>query len=375
MKEVKKVLHIVGAMNRGGTETMLMNLYRNIDRDKLQFDFVSFSQEDAHYDDEIRSMGGKIIKIDKPRFLGFNKSINDICKVIQEQGPYDVVHAHTLFNSGFAMIAANKLGIKRRITHAHTTLDNESTFIRKVYINLMRNIINKYSTNLLACSNEAGKYLFGEDSLIKNNYTYFSNLIDYNKILNSSDNKVEKFKLENDLNNKLVIGHVGTLKKSKNQKFLIEIANYLIKNNHDIKLVLVGDGSMKDELELLVKNYGIESNVLFTGTREDVDVILHSMDVFVFPSIFEGLGLVLLEAQAAGLPCLVSEAIQPEADLNLNLINRLDLTYGVEQWSDKILQLSISDKKDKDVVKKAFDESDYSVDKCLEKLLSIYEII
>ena len=374
MQELKRILHIVGAMNRGGTETMLMNLYRHIDKEKIQFDFVYFSQEEAHYDKEIISLGGKIIRVSPPSILNYKKAINDMKKVIKEYGPYEVVHAHTLFNSGFAMKAAKELNIKTRITHAHTTLDNESTIVRKIYTNHMRRSIIKNSTHLLACSNEAGRYLFGEKSLNNKNYTFFSNLIDYNKVLNVDKNKVKEFKDEYNLKDKIVIGHVGTLKQSKNQKFLIEITNYLVKENKDIRLLLVGDGSMRHDLEEMVKKYNLQENIVFTGVREDVEVALHSMDIFAFPSIYEGLGLVLLEAQSAGLPCLVSEAIQPEADLGIGLVNKLNLSDGIEKWSQKILSLAKKGKLDSNIISEAFENSDYSVEKCLNKLFEIYGI-
>lgn len=369
-----KVLHIVGAMNRGGTETMLMNLYRNIDKSKVQFAFISFSKDQAHYDEEIKSMGGRIIYVPQPRILGLNKAVRDLLEVINKYGPYKVVHAHTLFNSGIGMIAAKKANIKIRITHAHTTADNEKSFIRKIYIKYMRSIINKNSTHLLACSDEAGKYLFGEKSTQYSNYIFFSNLIDYKKIFNVNQEKTIQFKRDNDLNDKLVIGHIGTLKIAKNQKFLIEITNYLVNKNHNIKLLLVGEGTMREELECLAKEYKIEEDIIFVGLREDIDVMLSSMDVFVFPSIYEGLGLVLLEAQAAGLPCLVSQAIQPEADINLGLIKQLNLGDGVEKWSNAILEMNNYSKLDKETIQDAFENSDYSTEKCINKLMSIYEI-
>ena len=127
MKKIKsiRILHVVGAMNRAGTETMLMNIYRNIDREKVQFDFISYSQEEAHYDKEIKELGGKVIK------LSSTTSVKELVNAINENGPYEVVHAHTLFNSGIAMLAAKKCGIKTRISHAHTTLDNNSSIEEK----------------------------------------------------------------------------------------------------------------------------------------------------------------------------------------------------------------------------------------------------
>ena len=361
-----KILHVVGAMNKGGTETMLMNLYRRINRERIQFDFLSFSEEEAYYDKEINELGGRVIRS--------SKSSNSIAKIIDEYGPYDVVHAHTLFNSGSAMIAAKKSGIKNRISHAHTTLDDSSSFIRRVYIKLMRYLINKNSTYLLACSNEAGKYLFGENVINKNNYTYFPNLIDYQSVLDFSQGEVNQFKSENDLEHSLVIGHIGTFKPAKNQKFLVSILKEMKTRYENVKLVLVGDGSQRAEITELVKQYNLEKDVIFTGTRDDIDTLLHSMDIFVFPSIYEGLGLVLLEAQAAGLPCLVSEAIQPEADLKMGLVEKLNLSDGVEAWSNKIIEMCDSKKIDKKTIRNVFDSSDYSTEKCINKLMDIYDI-
>lgn len=367
-KEKIKVLHVVGAMNRAGTETMLMNIYRNIDREKVQFDFISYSQEEAHYDKEIKELGGKVIK------LSSTTSVKELVNAIKENGPYEVVHAHTLFNSGIAMLAAKKCGIKTRISHAHTTLDNNSSIVRKIYINGMRLLINKYSTKALACSREAGKYLFGEKEINKSKYSYFPNLINYEELLHNPENEVIKFKEEYNLNDGIVIGHIGTLKESKNHKFLIEIAKYMTEQNIDVKLILVGEGSLRKELENLTREYNISDRVHILGIRDDINVMLHSMDVFVFPSIFEGLGLVLLEAQAAGLPCIVSEAIQPEADLGLNLFTNLKLDDGVEIWSKHIIKSVNKKEISLDNVSRAFEEKEYSKDRCISKLMKIYNI-
>ncbi|MGL5752123.1 MAG: glycosyltransferase family 1 protein [Paraclostridium sp.] len=368
MNKKIKILHVVGAMNRAGTETMLMNIYRNIDREKVQFDFISYSQEEAHYDKEIKSLGGKIIK------LSSTTSIKEITKAIKEYGPYDVVHAHTLFNSGIAMLAAKKCGIKTRIAHAHTTLDNSSNIARKIYINIMRYLINKHSTHTLACSKEAGKYLFGEKELNKSKYKYFPNLINYENLLEKPIKEVEYFKKSEGLNEGIVIGHIGTFKESKNHKFLLEICKYMNEQNIDTKLLLVGDGELRSELEDLAKIYNIIDKVKFVGVREDINVMLHSMDVFAFPSIFEGLGLVLLEAQAGGLPCIVSEAIQIEADLGINLVNKLKLEDRVETWSKEIIK--VAGKKENNIkkIENALEEKEYSTPKCILKLMKIYKI-
>lgn len=368
MVKQKRVLHVVGAMNRGGTETMLMNLYRNIDRRKIQFDFVSFSEEEAHYDKEIESLGGKVIKVCKPN------SVRELSKKIIDNGPYDVVHSHTLFNSGIAMLAAKKCGIKVRIVHAHTTRDNSSNLLRKIYIKTMRYFINHNSTNILACSKEAGRYLFGDKEIEKDKYKYFANLINYEDLLKEPKQDVERFKKDSNIKDSIVIGHIGTFKESKNHEFLLEITKYMNRRNIDVKLLLVGDGGLRKHLETLARDYGIYDRVIFAGLREDINVMLHSMDVFVFPSIFEGLGLVLLEAQAAGLPCIVSEAIQDEADLGLGLVRKLNLSDEVEKWIQEILKLKDMKERNINTIKKAFEDSEYSTDKCISKLMSLYNI-
>ena len=370
-----KILHIVGGMGKGGTETMLMNIYRKINRNKVQFDFLYTTYEETYYDREIIRLGGNIFRIDSLSILTINKIINQICNYINQNGPYQAIHAHTLFNCGIAMKAAKKSGVDIRISHAHTTADNEVGLVRKIYISLMRKLILDNSTNLLACSDLAGEYLFGAENIKSDKYTMFPNLISYENIIDVNYEDVEKFKIENKLQkDDLVIGHIGTFKESKNQKFLLKIVKVLKEKNKNVKLLLVGDGSMRDELESMCKDLDISDKVIFTGTRDDIDVILNSMDVFVFPSTFEGLGLVLLEAQAAGLPCVVSEAIQPEADLELGLFSKLNLSDGSEIWANKIIEVCGKKETDKQKILDAFYKQGYSTEKCISKLLSIYKI-
>ena len=369
-----KVLHIVGRMNKGGTETMLMNIYRNINREKLQFDFLVHGDGDGYYDNEIRKLGGNIIKINRPKEVGLKESVEQISDVIRNNGPYQAVHAHTLFNSGIAMIAAKKNNIDIRISHAHTTLNNEEGLKRKIYIAIMRYFINKNSTKLLACSKKAGIYMFGEKAISNKKYMYFQNLIDYKNIFSYSPKFVEEFKRDNNLDESIVIGHIGTFNEAKNQKFLLEIIKFLKDKNCDIKLLLIGDGIMRKELEDIIKEYDISENVILTGIRDDINNLLHCMDVFVFPSIYEGLGLVLLEAQSAGLPCIISEAIQDEADLKVGLFNRLNLSDGVEAWANKILELKDTPRLSSKDIKKALRENEYTTEQCISKLLKIYEV-
>ncbi|SEP67105.1 glycosyltransferase EpsF [Virgibacillus subterraneus] len=362
-----RILHVVGAMNRAGTETMLMNIYRNVDRKKVQFDFISYSDQDAHYDDEIKDRGGRVIKLSK------TNSIQELYHVINKYGPYDAVHAHTLFHCGIAAIAAYLAGVKIRISHAHTTMDSSSRFMRKAYIKVMRFIINHFSTNLLACSEGAGKYLFGNKGLAKSKYSYFPNTIEYLTFLVNPQKKVTELKVKEGLGKSIVIGHIGRFIEAKNHEFILEIMKCLINRDPAIKLLLVGDGNLRRQIEEKAEQEGILENIRFTGIRHDISTMLHSMDVFIFPSHYEGLGLVLLEAQACGLPAVVSEAIQPEADLGIGLISKLSLADGPDVWADRIVELAGQKEKNTYNIINGFEKSGYSLKRAIATLMTIYQ--
>ena len=366
MKKKIRVLHIVGAMNRAGTETMLMNIFRNIDRSKVHFDFLSFSPQQAHYDEEINRLGGRVIRIPS------TQSILGLVKTIRKYGPYDAVHSHTLFHCGIANLAARIAGVKIRIAHAHTTLDKNDTLLRSIYIFSMRAATKLTSTHYLACSKQAGAYLFGNATEENQKYMYFPNLIDYSKFIDGKREEGSLFKKEQSLNDKKVIGHIGRFIEAKNHQYLLQILKSIIKKDDTYRLLLVGDGDLKEKIQELAKKEGIYDYVNFVGIRDDVAKMLHSMDVFVFPSIYEGLGLVLLEAQASGLPCLVSEAIQPEADLQLGLFNRLSIKDDPDLWAEKIMDISNQNAIKSHNIKSAFENGGYSLTKGIAKLVDIY---
>ncbi|OZU89557.1 capsular biosynthesis protein [Virgibacillus indicus] len=362
-----KVLHVVGAMNRAGTETMLMNIYRHIDRELIQFDFISYSEQEADYDQEIISLGGKVIRLSK------TASVKALYDVMKKYGPYEVVHSHTLFHSGIANTAAFLAGVKIRIAHAHTTADIDDSLARKVYIAFSRFLIQRFSTKLLACSKGAGSYLFGARGVTKEKYAYFPNVIDYKSFLTLSKTELKKFKVEEGLGNSIVIGHIGRFIKAKNHSFLMEIMKHMIKKDPAIKLLLVGDGDLRVQMEEKAKKEGLYENIRFTGIKEDIVSAMHSMNVFVFPSHYEGLGLVLLEAQASGVPCVVSEAIQPEADLNIGLVTRLSLVDGAAVWADKIMESASKRERNINKIIDGFEQSGYSLNDGITTLMNIYQ--
>lgn len=361
-----KILHVVGAMNRAGTETMLMNIYRNININEVQFDFISYSNKIADYDQEITDIGGKVIVLTK------TNSIKQLYQAMKQHGPYDVVHAHTLFHCGFVMVAASLAKVKVKISHSHTTSDDSLSLLRKIYMYLMRLLIIIFSTNLLACSEEAGSYLFGNKFLSSERYIYFPNLIDYSLFMNVPKSTVTKFKVEEGIGKNMVIGHIGTFTKAKNHLFLIEIMKVVIKEMPNIKLLLVGDGEERQRIEEEATHANLLSNIKFLGKRTGITTILNSIDVFVFPSVYEGLGLVLLEAQACGLPCVVSEAIQPEANLNIGLMTQIPLNEGPSVWANRILKKLGKKERDQNKIINGFERNSYSLTKGITTLLNIY---
>ncbi|MGG7078776.1 glycosyltransferase family 1 protein [Clostridium sardiniense] len=368
----KKVLHIVGGMDIGGTETMLMNLYRTVNT-RIQFDFISYYEKEGYYDKEIRELGGQVISIDSSSKVGMIKSIKNLCKVIKENGPYDAVHAHTLFNCGVAMIAAKVSGVNIRVSHAHTNLDSSSNIIKKIYMWCMRKTINLFSTDCIACSESAGKYLFGEDIFSSEKYRLLPNYVDYKKYLNchDTDGIREELGIKHD---DIVIGHVGRFVDAKNHKFLIEIIDEMIKVNKRVKAILVGDGELKEKIENYAKELGIRDSIYFLGIREDIDRILNNLDVFIFPSIYEGLGLVMIEAQSSGIPCLVSEAIQKEADLEIGLVKQIKLSDKKELWVKEAFELIKSKNKNEELILDAIKNKGYDLDNIVKTLLKIYKL-
>ncbi|WP_161524796.1 glycosyltransferase family 1 protein [Alteribacter lacisalsi] len=369
MKQRKplRILHVVGAMNRAGTETMLMNVFRQIDRSRMMFDFVSYSNEEADYDKEIEALGGRVIRLSK------TYGIMDLVHTMKTYGPYDVVHAHTLFHCGIANAAAKIAGVNIRIAHAHTTDDDRQTVIRKLYTGSMKRLIRATSTDFMACSSHAGGFLFGKRVISGHRYRYLPNAIPYEQYTHVNEEAVKQVKREFGLEKRFVVGHVGRMIEPKNHRFLLKVFKELRKKEPGAVLLLVGDGDLRRELEREVREENLTGHVRFTGLRNDIPVLLHAMDVFVFPSIYEGLGLVLLEAQASGLPCIVSEAIQPEADLNLGLMSRRSLHEAPAKWAEKITTCIGKKKPDPDEIGEAFLHNDYSVDQGIAALSEIYE--
>lgn len=324
-----RVLQVVTHMNRGGLETMLMNYYREIDRSKVQFDFLTHrSDGEKDYDAEILALGGKIYHLPplNPFSLTYRKELD---RFFAEHPEYHIVHSHLDCMSSIPLHAAKKHGVPVRLAHAHnTSQDKDLKYPLKLYY---RRKIHAEATGLLACGEDAGKWMFPECSFQVLNNAIKTSLYRYTEERACAESK----KLG--LTGKFVIGHVGSLRTAKNHKFLIEIFAAIARKRQDAFLLLVGEGSLRTELEEQVRALKLQDSVRFMGLRADVADLMQAMDVFVFPSLYEGLPVTMVEAQAAGLPCFISDAV-PVQCIMTNNVWQLPLSSTADAWAEKILK-------------------------------------
>lgn len=320
-----KVLYINGGiMNRGGIESFMMNYFRHIDRNRVQIDFVVHGYEQGAYDDEIERLGGKIFRVPIKSRHPFRYK-RELRKIFAT-GEYAIVHSHADAMSAWILKIAKQCGIPVRIAHSHNT-DHLTTNRLKYYLNEMaRQDICNQANVCFACSEAAGRWLFGEHK-----FTVIPNAIDLEKFKYDLETR-KSIRMELGLSeNQLVFGHVGRFDTQKNHEFLIGIFKHLYRDNDNCRLMLVGEGWKQEDIKKLVRYEGLEDGVLFLGMRSDVARLYNAMDCFVLPSLFEGLGIVLLEAQANGLPCFVSDTI-PKAVSITDKIKFLPLKENV--WID-----------------------------------------
>lgn len=342
-----RVLHIVTYMGRGGLETMIMNYYRHIDRKKIQFDFLVHREFEADYDKEIESLGGRIYRIQKLNPFS-NKYKKSLRAFFLNHPEYKIVHVHQDCLSSVVLKIAKQCNIPVRIAHSHSKDQiKDMRYPIKLYY---RRFISKYATFLFACGKEAGDWMFCGSP-----YRILSNAIDVDQYSFNDDIRVKKRRLLGLDENDVVIGHVGSFYYPKNHEFLIDVFREIHNDNKKVKLILVGEGPQKTHIENKVKALGLEKNVIFTGVCKDVPEIMQSFDLFIFPSIFEGLGIVAIEAQAAGLPCFISDGVPDEAMIT-NLAIKIPLSKGAKQWADIILRNNYARKNTKsEIIKAGFD--------------------
>ena len=326
-----RVLNLFTVMDRGGAETMVMNYYRHIDRTKVQFDFLVHREQRGAYDDEIEALGGRIYRMYPIYPQNFARYKRDIRVFFKDHPEYRIIHSHMSELGYFAFKEAAKQGVPIRICHAHNAPHG---FDMKM---IMRDYFKKrmmpYLTHLFMCGVESGRWLYGKEN--ENRFIMLNNAVDASAYTYNPAKRTE-MRLQLELTDELAVGHVGRFNQQKNHPFLLEIFAALLKKEPNAVLLLVGGGTDMQRIQAKAQTLGIAEKVRFLGVRSDVADVMQAMDVFVFPSLYEGLGIALIEAQAAGLPCVVSDTIPHEAYLT-DLVDSESLSAPAEKWAEKIL--------------------------------------
>ena len=334
MNEPIRILHVCGVMNRGGAENMIMNLYRTIDRTKIQFDFVVHQNEKGVHDDEIISLGGNIYhcpSFSPSNYLRYKKWWNCFFKSHRE---YKILHSHIRSSAVVYLKLSKKHGIIS-IIHSHSTSNGKG--LKSIAKRILQAGLKKYADYFFACSYKAGEWLFGKKITESKHFFIFKNAIDLKQYQFDNEKRKmirDEFSIDKSA---LVFVHVGRFHQSKNHTFLINLFKLIASTYNNSRLLLVGDGELRESIKKQVDELNLNNQVVFTGIREDVPSILMAADCFLFPSNWEGLPLTVIEAQAVGLPCYVSQNVTKEVKL-LDSLTFLPINQGESLWLNEILK-------------------------------------
>lgn len=358
-----KVLQVIGSLYLGGSQTMVMNLYRNIDRNKMQFDFIIDHTVDMDFEEEIKRLGGKIYIM--PTFKGYN--IGEVVKAwnrfFATHPEYKVLHSHVRSYASVYLPIAKKYGLKT-VIHSHST-SNGSGFTALVK-QVMQYPLRYQADCYLGCSEHAGKWLFGEKVVTGKKFYVLQNAIDITEYQYNEAAR-NKIRAELGLNQEILFGHVGRFHESKNPIFLLEVFHQLHCKMKNSKLVMVGDGDLRKQIEEKIRQLGIENDVYLLGTRSDVKEILQAMDCFLFPSCWEGVPVTVVEAQAAGLPCFVSDTVTKDVGVS-ELVHYLPIDQGTESWVKVITE----DKLERKNVAKEIRQAGFDITGTSKWLMNLY---
>lgn len=355
-----KVLQIVGSLGRGGAETMITNINRVANSKGYQFDYVIHKRQINGYEELVHSLGGNVFLLDSPGKIGLINYIKLLVKTIRENGPYDAIHAHTDYQVFLAVIASKLAKVRKCVIHSHNT---HFSYLQKI---VNRVVIFIFNPICLACGQEAGKALYGNDK-----FTVINNGIFINEYHKFDESKINEIKEKNKIKDTdIILGQIGRLTTQKNQEFSLQIMKELIKINKNYVLCFIGDGEDKESLCKKVNELDINNNVKFLGLQNDMPSIYHMLDIMIMPSLYEGLPVTLVEAQATGIRSICSTNITIESDFKLGIIKFLELDE--KKWVREI-ENELNDFFEKPAVEKidrALEK--YDVVKQSEKLLSIY---
>jgi glycosyltransferase EpsF len=375
MPEPKHVLHVFMNLNLGGAESRIMDLFRSQDSDILVNDFLIMTGEHCHFTDEVLAKGGKIHVIDSPR-NGLLKNLWQLYRLLRVKPQYSAIHAHTSYYSGLCVFIAFLAGISARITHARNTSTGVDNIPTRVMLTIGRKLSALFATSRFAISTDAGEFLYGAIPAHKNpskaSFEVIPNAFNFHEIKHiqcvSEDEKIA-----HEIDPKLLnIVCVGRFYPVKNHGFLLSIIRGLADERSDFCLHLIGDGELKNQLKAQVKALGLSAKVRFWGKRSDVAELLALFDVMVMTSKSEGLGVAALEAQAAGLPCVLSTGIPNEADVGLGLCRYMALSLTVNEWCEAIQQQAFLPPVSKVEIDQQFERLGYSLSATRQRYLDAY---
>ena len=361
-KENKPIViaQIMGKWIGGGVEAVIMNYYRHIDRTKVQFDFICDEDSTNIPKEEIESLGGRVIMV--PPYQKLPQYLKTLKKIFKENN-YKIVHSNINTLSVFPLYAAKKAGISVRIAHAHST-SNPKEWKKNILKNILRPFSKRYATDYFACTNHAAEYQFGKKLVEDGKVKIIYNAIELNKFKFNQEYREEIRDLYKLPENAFVVGHIGRFVEQKNHRFLIDMFYEVIKKNPNSYLIMVGDGPLLEEMKQRCKALNIDKNAIFTGYKSDNYRYYSAFDVFAFPSLYEGLGMVAIEAQVNGIRALLSDNIPEEA----NVGNGLFLSLSTSSWAQKINEATRFSSKKKKIAIANFDINSKS-----KEITEIYE--
>lgn len=340
-EEPIRVLHIVGRMDRGGIETMIMNLYRNIDRTKVQFDFLAHYGREAVYNDEIRKMGGHIyempaLKDDNHvyywRLFSYIRALNKFFKTHH----YKIIHGHMTNTASIYMPIAKKYGVTTRIAHSHNT--HGKAGMLGIVTNVLQRSIYKYATDWFACSKKAAYWFYPKDAVDEGKVTILPNAVDAAKFRFNSSIR-EKMRKQLGVEGKIAIICVARFRPEKNHIFLLSVLKKILEKRNNAILVFAGEGPCEEEVREKTIQMGLSDHVIFLGMRTDIPEVLQAMDVFTLASLWEGLPVTGIEAQASGLHCVVSDGVTDEMDA-IGMVEFVSLNASADSWAAAIIRAS-----------------------------------
>ncbi|WP_448567851.1 glycosyltransferase [Thalassotalea ganghwensis] len=360
MEKKTKVLQVIPSLALGGISSVVMSWFRHIDREKYQFDFIVFN--DGPLAKEIIKLGGRIYYI--PTLKNDPKRYLTLLSDVFSKNSYDVIHVHNSFKNGVMLWLAKRAGIPVRVCHSHTS-GLEAKWLAPLF-KLLKWVTLSNSTNYVACGKEAGRFLFG-------NYDYqlIPNAINVEAFQLPSSDKLELRKRFGLTINKTLIGHVGRFSTVKNHQFLVQLAKHpsLPEN---VEIVCIGDGPLKTEIQSVIEQENLSERITLLPTSAEIPLLLQSLDAFIMPSLFEGVSVALLEAQASGLPCLVSDTVAKEVDMGFGALRFLSL-QDQAQWISQLQSLQPLSA-DCQQIKEAFDTKGYSIDSVINQLTKLYGV-